>query len=486
MEKITKSLTRIWLVLLMVAITSEGMSFCGFYVAKADAKLFNNKSEVILVRDGNSTTITMSNDFKGDVRDFAMVVPVPVVLRENDIKVVNRQIFDALDAYSAPRLVEYYDSNPCQPVYDMVEITASRMTKSMDFAPSMESMVENESYSVTIEAQYEVGEYDILILSAKESDGLKRWLIDNGYKIPAQAEEVLEPYIKSKMKFFVAKVNIDKMPNSEFLSPLQINFESDRFMLPLRLGMANSSGTQDMIVYAFTKNGRVESTNYRTIKPPTDRNIPLFVKNKFGEFYKDVFKKQYEREGRNGVFLEYAWDVSPQQAGVKCDPCVGPPPIYQEFAQAGVTWATNVNANTQVFFTRLHVRYSRDKFPQDLFFQETPNRERFQCRYILTHPAKGDLTCDAGQTYLQDLEMKRKREVDELTALTGWDGKYSQNYVNEFSNQLKREDAIPITNPWNNRGGPGTNLPIGLLLATVAVGMFISYQVFKAKAVRLA
>lgn len=468
------------MMLLMVAITSEGMSFCGFYVAKADAKLFNNKSEVILVRDGTSTTITMSNDFKGNVHDFAMVVPVPVVLAEEDIKVVNRQIFDALDAYSAPRLVEYYDQNPCQPIYKALEMAESsvRSRKSLFRRDMVE---EDESYSVTIEAQYEVGEYDILILSAEESDGLKRWLIDNGYKIPEQAEEVLEPYIKSKMKFFVCKVNMDKMPNSEFLSPLQIKFDSDRFMLPLRLGMANSSGSQDMIVYTFTKKGRVETTNYRTIKPPSDRNIPLFVKDKFGEFYKDLFKRQYEREGRNGVFLEYAWDVSPQQQGVKCDPCVGPPPIYQDFAQAGVSWASNPRDNSNVFFTRLHVRYSRDKFPQDLFFQVTPNMERFQCRYILTHPAQGELTCDAGQNYLRDLEQRRKREIDELSALTGWDGKYSDNYIKEYSNQLKRNELLPISSPGNDQSGrtPRGTLPVAILLAVFAVGVFLSRQLFR-------
>jgi hypothetical protein len=108
-------------------------AFCGFYIAKADATLFNNKSEVILVRDGLKTVITMSNDFKGNMRDFAMVVPVPVVLKEKDIKVVNRRIFDVLDEYSSPRLVEYYDNNPCYDnrLYEVesVEITSSKMER---------------------------------------------------------------------------------------------------------------------------------------------------------------------------------------------------------------------------------------------------------------------------------------------------------------------------------------------------------------------
>jgi hypothetical protein len=45
-----------------------------------------------------------------------MVVPVPVVLKKSDIKVVNQQIFTMLNDYSKPRLVEYYDQNPCNTV----------------------------------------------------------------------------------------------------------------------------------------------------------------------------------------------------------------------------------------------------------------------------------------------------------------------------------------------------------------------------------
>ena len=148
---------------------------------------------------------------------------------------------------------------------------------------------------------------------------------------------MLDPYIKSNLKFFVVKVNLEEMQASgfDYLRPIQIRFESPKFMLPIRLGMANSSGVQDMIVYAFTRTGRVECVNYRTVKAPTDRNIPLFVKERFGPFYKDLFKRAYRREGRNAVFLEYAWNVTPSWGGMKCDPCVGPPPIDGTWRKPG-------------------------------------------------------------------------------------------------------------------------------------------------------
>ena len=440
-----KTIIKILIFGLALFPTERSFGFCGFYVAKADATLFNNKSEVILVRDGRKTVITMSNDFNGNFKDFAMVVPVPVVLQRDQIKVVRRDVFDYLDAYSAPRLVEYYDNNPCWQIEylsDDLNISMSRAPMSVDLK---EESVTSNKY-VKIEARYQVGEYDILLLSATQSTGLRDWLISNGYKIPDTADEVLEPYIKSKMKFFVAKVNLKEVSKNkfEYLSPIQITFEHEKFMLPIRLGMANSQGSQDMIVYAFTKTGRIECTNYRTIKMPTDRNVPLYVKEEFGNFYKNLFQKTWKNENRNGVFLEYAWDVTPNW-GMKCDPCVGPPPLNQEFADAGVWWANN-QTGERTFFTRLHVRYEKSKFPSDLNFQVTPNNEQYQARYVLTNPATGEFDCEEGQVYIEQLLERRKLEVDEYTALTGRVSAKSTAYINEYQKYKKpgskRNDTV--------------------------------------------
>src|SRR5262245_16943699 len=93
--------------------TSSLLAFCGFYVAKADTKLFNKASQVVLVRDGDRTVMTMANDFEGDPKEFAVVIPVPTVLTRGQIHVGEKALIDHLDAYSAPRLVEYFDQNPC-------------------------------------------------------------------------------------------------------------------------------------------------------------------------------------------------------------------------------------------------------------------------------------------------------------------------------------------------------------------------------------
>ena len=418
------------IIILAAMISNEAAAFCGFYVSKADGTLKNKTSQVILVRDGNRNVITMYNDFKGNLKDFAMVVPVPVVLEKKDIKVVEQTIFNTLNEYSKPRLVEYYDQNPCEQLkyYQKLQGNAATLEVSAGMMFDQKSKAEDK---VKIEAKYLVGEYDILILSARESTALQTWLNENGYKIPAGAEEVLEPYIKSNLKFFVVKVNEaekKKLPGN-FLRPIQISFSSPKFMLPIRLGMANADGDQDMIVYAFTKKGRIETTNYRTLSLPTGKNIPLFVKNNFGNFYANLFQNQWNKEGKALAMLEYAWDVSPKNF-VKCDPCVATAPSAQELVQAGVWWLkrdwTNYDDvygdddySDNVYFTRLHVRYNRKSFPQDLVFQVTPNKDNYQARYVVTHPATGDFNCEAGKKYLKELKERRSDELEMLTYLTG-------------------------------------------------------------------
>lgn len=469
---------------------AEATAFCGFYVAKADAKLFNESSKVILARNGTRTVITMSSDFKGDVKDFAMVVPVPVILKESDIRVADQSIFDKLDAYSAPRLAEYYDPNPCYQ-YDYYYGPASKSMNEMALTDAISLNKDGEDYGVKIEAKYTVGEYDILILSAEESGGLKIWLTKNGYKIPAKAEEVLEPYIKSGMKFFVVKVNLEEQEKLGYqtLRPLQMSFESAKFMLPLRLGMANANGFQDMIVFAFTKTGRVEATNYRTAKLPTDKDIPLFVENKFGDFYKDLFSKAWEREGKNVVMLEYAWDISSGNF-VKCDPCASVPPTYADLKEAGAFWVSGGQSqwsgsdyNGDVFFTRLHVRYSRENFPQDLFFQETPARENFQGRYVLHRPATGSLDCEAAKEYYFNLGKRRERELQQLASLTGWDVSQYNHYVDEAWRKAERiKEKKNELIPFLPVGGDGEKFPgqvVWLLTFLLFLTVFIT-RVFSA------
>jgi hypothetical protein len=126
------------------------------------------------------------------------------------------------------------------------------------------------------------------------------------------------------------------------------------------------------------------------------------------------------------AFLEYAWDVS------NCDPCSTTPPTPEELRKAGVFWGNNSDESignprsgrpifsNNTFITRLHVRYSRTQFAEDLVFQETSNRDNFQGRYVMRHPYRGTLTCSAAQDYQRRVTDRQQQEAQNLAKLTGW------------------------------------------------------------------
>src|SRR6267143_848179 len=409
------------LVLSLVLSTRIALGFCGFYVAKADTQLFNKASKVALVRHDGKTVMTMANDYRGDPQEFALVVPVPTFLERDQIHVGERALLDHLDAYSAPRLVEYFDENPCRPRPLPAPMAVAGRTQQ---APSGAA---DKSLGVTVEARYTVGEYDIVLLSAEQSTGLETWLTENGYRIPAGAARVLGSYIKQGVRFFVAKVNLKEQARLGFsyLRPLQIAFESPKFMLPIRLGTVNADGPQELYVFTLTRKGRVETTNYRTTKLPTGMDLPVFIKGEFGDFYRAMFDQQVQKEDMRAVFLEYAWDMG------WCDPCAADPLLMQELRKLGVFWLSASDADERlrrrlpggaadVFVTRLHVRYDAAHFPEDLVFQETADRGNFQGRYVLRHPWKGEAKCEAAERYRESLRARVEQEAGALASLTGW------------------------------------------------------------------
>ena len=409
---------------LLLAATDIARAFCGFYVARADSELFNKASKVVLAHNGDRTVLTMASDVKGDPKEFAIVIPVPTVTHRDQIRVVESARIDHLDAYTAPRLVEYYDDDPCRPLPPAAASTLmSGMARNSELARP-----KTDALGVTIEATYSVGEYDIVILSARDSAGLLTWLNQNGYKVPRAASAVVGSYLRQNLHFFLAKVNLERQSRMgfTFLRPIQVEYESPKFMLPIRLGTVNAEGPQDLIMLGLSPRGRIETTNYRTVRLPSGSEVPLYVKAAFGDFYRAMFDRQVAAEGGRAVFLEYAWDMS------WCDPCAADPMSADELKSLGVSWIGDADptgtsrklgpgGGPPVFGTRLHVRYDRDHFPEDLMLQETADRENFQGRYILRHPYSGPATCDASARYRDSLPRTFEAQAHTLAALTGWD-----------------------------------------------------------------
>jgi uncharacterized protein (TIGR03382 family) len=390
---------------LLTPIAAE--AFCGFYINGAGGEMFNNATQVVLMRNGTRTVLSMQNNYQGPPTDFAMVIPVPVVLKEADVKTLTKDVFAKVDAMSAPRLVEYWEMDPCaeeQPVRFMSAPSSAMESGSAD-------MAQGAGYGVKIEAKFTVGEYNILILSATESTGLDRFLRDQKYKIPDGAEKLLRPYVEAGSKFFVAKVDPKKVRfenGQAMLSPLRFHYDTDEFSLPIRLGLANAKDKQDLIVNILSPGQRYELANYKNVTIPTNLEVKDEVRKRFGEFYAALFDRTIE-QNPGAIVTEYAWDAS------SCDPCPGPMLDYGDFTTLGADVMQDQGGSGFVL-TRLHARYGKDGAPNDLVFKKaTPivggrehlvdgkkleERSRpdqmnnFQGRYAIRHRWTGAVKCE--------------------------------------------------------------------------------------------
>ncbi len=306
---------------LVISSSATAHAFCGFYVKQDDDEITSDASRVILLREGTTTVLSMQNRYEGPPEDFALIVPVPTAIGEDDVRVLEPEVFDTVDQLSSPRLVEYQERAP------------------VCLAPGEGGGIGSAGFglgggsggAVSVVAQFAVGEYDVEILDASESTGLEAWLRAQGYRVPDGASAALAPYIAQGFRFFAARVNADRVRFEDgraLLSPLRIHYESEHFVLPVRLGRLSSPGEQELLIYVISNEGRYEVANRRNVFVPTNLEVSEDVRGRFGATYAALLDRVFERR-EDAVVTEYAWDAG------SCDPCPGPTLGAQELTDLG-------------------------------------------------------------------------------------------------------------------------------------------------------
>lgn len=355
-----------WKALCVLSLLLPGVAqaFCGTYVGGAGAELTNGTSQVALTRVDNRTVLTMANDVNGDTSNFALVVPVPEVMGEDAIKVLDLNLFDRLNGYSEPRLVKYECKDFESKDYDT------------DTDTDTDSDTDTDT-DVDVEAEYVVGEYEVVILSATESSALVEWLRSNNYDVPSTSEKLLGEYLDSGSYFFAAKVNEEEMVAPGQLRPLQFAYESETFGLPIRLGTLSSPGEQDLVLYTINpySEGSVAIANYPEVTMEDECLFDTYRHDEFGSFYEMQVANAHAKEDDASWIREYAWQVG------KCDPCTGAVINEQDLTNLGVE-----NVYAPYFLTRNRMRYTPDQAKQDLVLYKSGKRNNEQLRYIQYAP----------------------------------------------------------------------------------------------------
>ena len=255
------------------------------------------------------TTLTLANDAAGDLSDFALLLPVPSTLDIGSITTVDPEILDRLDAYSAPRMVEY----SCEDLYGELDLQASlggcALTSATDDGTDVAPDAHTRSGGapvgcVRVEASFAVGEYDITVLESDDAGALTSWLFDHGYVMPPGAAPLIEEQIEAGSWFITARLNL-QVSDRTWLSPLQLSYDADQISLPVRLGAMSSPGWQDLVVYVINDfdGGRAGVGSW----PEVDLESECMTDSAtFSAVYEERLDEAFAGAG-SAFTTEYAW-----------------------------------------------------------------------------------------------------------------------------------------------------------------------------------
>ncbi len=359
----------------LALLASPAHAFCGAFVADADTELVNQTSQVILAREDQRTTLTLINDYEGPLNQFAMVIPVPEVLDEDDVRVLSPTVLEEVERYSGPRLVRY----TCDDFHDHYEPRALGCSKddtwdTGSWADTGSAALDSGTYAtVDVEAEFTVGDYELVVLSAEESSGLVGWLNTHGYTLDPATEDMLQDYIDSGSYFLAAKVDLAENFGTTTLDPLQIAYTSEAFSLPIRLGTVNSPGVQDVVIYALTDSGdgRLGIANYEERQIDWNECM-LAADDTLDDRYAAEVSAALDGHDEAGWVFEYGWN------SYHCDPCPEgealPDDLIRELGHSNGSWGT--------YFSRIRMRYTPEQATEDLVLYTSNITDRTQFRFI--------------------------------------------------------------------------------------------------------
>ena len=311
----------------------------------------------------------------------------------NDVRVLASWVVETVDSYSAPRLVAY----TCEDFHEHYSPMSCSVNQSYDLAAAQADtgmVASTDDSTVDVEAEFEVGEYEIVVLSAEESSGLITWLNNNGYAIDPATEDLLQEYIDSGSYFFAARVDLAENLGQTTLSPLQVAYDSEVLALPIRLGTVNSPGEQDLVLYTLTDSeaGQVGISNYPQVELDEDECMLPGDIGDFETWYGERVAEVLSGGDEAGWLLEYGWNP------YHCDPCPDgealPDALVVELGHSAGSWGA--------YFSRIRMRYTPEQADQDLLLYTSGISDRTQVRYIEHNQSLESLLPTCGVETLAD------------------------------------------------------------------------------------
>lgn len=328
----------------ILGLAEPASALPGFIAGKGDAPRVSNSTQVVLLEKGDQTVVTIWADYEGPLDRFALVLPVPEDVELGDVRTLKRDAVDHLDEISAPRFHEFWEKDPCEPGEAQQEWERDLRVKD-DAANFLGGGLPDMSGGQKLPPEmlldfdplFKDGEYTFSMVPKGQS--VQAFLQKKGLAVPSKAAAAASKYEARGMQMLVGEVTTSKVElggaRRALLSPIRFSTRQP-YVLPSTLGLANSAGEQELIVYVLHPDKRFEVKNYKNVYPPTNINVDMTVKERMGEFYAGVHDALLAKDPK-AFLVEYAWPTI-KQCG---EPCPNAPLAIHELLSLGVDVVEN-------------------------------------------------------------------------------------------------------------------------------------------------
>ncbi|HEY4157852.1 MAG TPA: DUF2330 domain-containing protein [Polyangiaceae bacterium] len=294
----------------------HAQAFPGFLTSKKPADLKVHSTQVVVLKKGALTAVTVMPDYEGPIEPFALVLVVPSDVTEQRVTTLKRDFVDRIDQISAPRFHEFWEQDPCDP--GPLEQEWERVLKADPNggflgggpSPGGGPKVAKE-LSMDVKAKQKEGEYTFSLVGKDES--IASFLKGKGYVVPDGAEAAVAPYVQAGNRLVLAQVDSNRIElvggERAQLSPIRFWTEQPYDTIPDRVGLLNAPAApdkQELLVYVLDPEQRYEVKNYKNLFPPTNIEVDFAVKERVGEFYA-ALQDMILAKNPGSFLLEYAW-----------------------------------------------------------------------------------------------------------------------------------------------------------------------------------
>jgi hypothetical protein len=236
--------------LVALAATHRDAHACGggvFRIASAESEsMVVGGHQVAIALSPGRTVLWDQIAYSGAPEDFAWVMPVPAGAR---VEVAASAWIEALDAKTTTQV-----SSPGVFCFD--EPSGGGCGCGMkDAAGGLSGTPSERDPGVTVVHEGSVGPYQTATLKSTDPGAIGRWLTENGYRIPADIQPLLDDYTAQGRDFIALRLKPDA--GIRAMRPVRVIMPGTITTFPMRMLAAGAGDTVALKVFVITE-GRVQ------------------------------------------------------------------------------------------------------------------------------------------------------------------------------------------------------------------------------------